>query len=79
MPVKPQHRREYKALCKRLIEWRLRAGLSQRELSTKLGRAITFASKVECCERRIDPPELADWARACGIDGDEVLRALGLE
>jgi hypothetical protein len=28
--------------------------------------------------RRIDPIELARWARACGVDPEEVKAALGL-
>ncbi|MCI0350412.1 MAG: helix-turn-helix domain-containing protein [Acidobacteriales bacterium] len=79
MPVKPQQRREYREICKRLVEWRERAKLSQRQLSRKLGRAITFASKVESCVRRIDPAELADWARACDVPSADVLQAIGLE
>ncbi len=65
-------------LCKCLQEWRKHAGLSQRALSKKLGRAITFASKVEARERRIDPIEFVDWARACGVATAEVISALGL-
>lgn len=58
-------------------EWRLRAGLSQRQLSTKLVRPITYASKVESQVRRVDPTELAEWANACGVDGKEFLSAVG--
>ena len=78
MPVKPQQRREYHDLCRRLREWRLRAGLSQRTLSKRLKRPITYASKVESQVRRIDPVELGDWALACKVNPRDVLAAMGL-
>jgi transcriptional regulator with XRE-family HTH domain len=65
-------------LCRSLQDWRKDAGLSQRGLSRKLGRPITFASKVEARERRLDPTEFAEWARVCGVANSEVLRAMGL-
>lgn len=77
MPTKPQQRREYQRLIKRLREWRLEAGLSQRALSARMGRSITYASKVESRERRIDPAELAEWAKACGATGNNLLEAIG--
>lgn len=78
VPTKPQQRRQYVELCKRLREWRLEAELSQRELSKRLKRPLTYASKVESRVRRIDPVELADWARVCGVDSVNVLKAIGL-
>jgi transcriptional regulator with XRE-family HTH domain len=59
-----------------LRQWRLEAGFSQRELSRRLKKAITYASKVECLERRIDPIELSDWARACNVAPATVIRTL---
>jgi hypothetical protein len=56
----------------------MRAGLSQRELSRRLDKPITYAGKVEARERRIDPVEMGEWATACGVPTPEVLRAIGL-
>ena len=47
--------------------------LSQRQLGEKLGKAQTFISKVETCERRIDIIEAAKWCIALGISLEEVL------
>ena len=47
--------------------------LSQRQLGEKLGKAQTFVSKVETCERRIDVIEAAKWCIALGTSLEEVL------
>ena len=47
--------------------------LSQRQLGEKLGKAQTFISKVETCERRIDIIEAAKWCIALEISLEEVL------
>lgn len=47
--------------------------LSQHQLGEKLGKAQTFISKVETCERRIDVIEAARWCSALGISLEDVL------
>ena len=47
--------------------------LSQRQLGDKLGKAQTFVSKVETCERRIDVIEAVKWCITLGISLEEVL------
>ena len=49
-------------LC-RLREARITAGLTQVQVAEKLGRTQAFVSKCELGERRIDPVDLADFAR----------------
>lgn len=68
MGARPQHAPSYRQLCGFLTQWRRRAGLSQRALSGRLKKPVTFASKVESGVRRIDPVELASWCSACGVD-----------
>jgi transcriptional regulator with XRE-family HTH domain len=78
MGAKPQHNPAYRRLCKRLRGWRDDAGLTQRALADRLRRPHSYVYKVESQNRRIDPVELAQWARACGVRPDEVLTAMGL-
>ncbi|MCH8345263.1 MAG: helix-turn-helix domain-containing protein [Planctomycetes bacterium] len=51
-----------------LRQWRLDAGLTQRELGRRLKRPHTFVHKTETGDRRIDPIEFVRWCRACGQD-----------
>jgi transcriptional regulator with XRE-family HTH domain len=50
-----------------LVDVRAEAGLNQRQLAEALKAPRSYVSKVEGGERRIDPIECAEWARACGI------------
>lgn len=50
-----------------LVEVRHTAGLTQRQLAERLELPRSHVSKIESGERRIDPVECADWARACGM------------
>jgi transcriptional regulator with XRE-family HTH domain len=53
-------------MLKRLREARLEAGLSQVQVAVALGKTQAFVSKCELGERRIDPIELAAFARLYG-------------
>jgi len=53
-------------LCRRLRDARERAGLSQTEAATALGKPQNYVSKSETSQRRIDPLELADLAALYG-------------
>lgn len=76
MGSRPQHATAYRQLCAMLKSMREDAGLSQRALSARLGRVVTFASKVEAGTRRIDPIELASWCKACGVDPSKAFSRL---
>lgn len=47
----------------RLRQARLDAGLTQAQVAAALGKTQAFVSKCELGERRIDPIDLADFAR----------------
>lgn len=78
MGAKPQHNPAYRRLCKRLRDWRQGAGLTQRALAERLRRPHSYVYKVESQNRRIDPIELAQWARACGVKPADVLSTIGM-
>ena len=50
-------------MLKRLREARIAAGLTQMEVAKALQRTQVFVSKCESGERRIDPIDLADFAK----------------
>ncbi len=57
------HTSRYKEMLRRLRLARKQAGLTQVEVATALGRTQAFVSKCELGERRIDPLDLADFAK----------------
>ncbi|WP_349999100.1 helix-turn-helix transcriptional regulator [Stenotrophomonas lacuserhaii] len=61
------HRKEYAALIEVVRDARLAAGLTQLQVSRKLGRSQSFISDVETGKRRIDLVELRDIARLAGL------------
>jgi transcriptional regulator with XRE-family HTH domain len=74
MAARPQHALSYRQMCVLLTKWREKAGISQRELSQRLKKPITYANKVEAGIRRIDPIELAAWCRACSVEPVDAYR-----
>lgn len=60
---RPVHNPRYRQMLARLRQARLEAGLTQVQVATKLGKTQAFVSKCELGERRIDPIDLADFAR----------------
>lgn len=63
-------------LRKLLVDSRLRRGLSQASLATRLGKPQSFVSKYETGERRLDVVEFATICRALEEDPIAVFRAL---
>lgn len=57
------HTARYKEMLRRLRQARQAAGLTQVEVAAALGRTQAFVSKCELGERRMDPIDLADFAR----------------
>lgn len=53
----------YDVMVQRLIQARREAGLTQREVSVRIGRAHSFLSKCETGERRVDVLELLQLAK----------------
>ena len=71
MPESPEYRLsspDYKAMVEKLKQARQEAGLHQAEVAERLGKPQSYVSKVERAERRIDPPELARFAKVYGRD-----------
>lgn len=62
------HRSEYEILRRSLREHRLKAGLTQSELSDQLGRSQSFVSDVERGVRRLDVVELRDICQLLGVN-----------
>ena len=53
---------EYRFLIGRVREARIEAGLTQSAVASALGRPLSFVSKCELGERRIDPIDLERFA-----------------
>ncbi|MCI8212096.1 XRE family transcriptional regulator [Pseudomonas sp. S25] len=66
--MKTIHNTRYQSLLTLLLEARIEAGLTQKELATKLGRPQSFVSKTENAERRLDVIEFMDLCQ--GLDAD---------
>jgi len=71
--VKTIHNTRYQSLLTLLLEARANAGLTQKELATKLGRPQSFVSKTENAERRLDVIEFMDVCRGLDADPHELL------
>lgn len=63
----------HKALMTALSSAREGAGLSQRELAKRLGRAHSFVGKIESGERQLNVLEFCDYADALGVDAAKLL------
>lgn len=72
----PQHDPAYRHLCDLLKQWRLDAELTQVELGQVFGRPHTFIHKCEAGDRRIDPVELIQWCRACGLTPGQAINQI---
>ncbi len=64
----------YTQLRRHLVTARKNAGVTQVELSQRLGKPQSYVSKVEQGERRLDVIEFAEYASALGLDPVRVLR-----
>jgi transcriptional regulator with XRE-family HTH domain len=58
------HFPDYQAMVQLLVQERLAAGLTQRQLAQRLGKPHSYVSKIEVSERRIDIMELIHYLRA---------------
>lgn len=69
------HRDDLRAIVAALASLRQKRGVSQRELSRRLGLHVMTVSKIESGFRNLTLPEFLDIARELGSDPKEVLRA----
>lgn len=71
--MKTIHNSRYQAFLPLLLEAKVEAGITQKELATKLGRSQSFVSKTENAERRLDVIEFMDVCRGLDADMHELL------
>lgn len=62
----------HKALMAALVAARSKAGVTQRELARRLGRAHSFVGKIESGERQLNVLEFCELADALGVDAREL-------
>lgn len=70
------HSRHSKIISQKLVEIRNKAGLTQRALAKKLGRAHSFVAYCELGERRVDLAEFFWICKACGASPEKETSAL---
>jgi transcriptional regulator with XRE-family HTH domain len=78
---KAQHAPAYRLLPPLLRKMREAAGMTQRDLGSKLKKPQSWVYNCESANRRVDVTEFVLWCRACGVDPAEafgdVLARLG--
>ena len=75
-PVQSVRTAGYDALLEMLREAREMKGISQRDLSKRLGRGFTYMVKIERGTRRVDLVELVEICVALGVDPVELVTSL---
>ncbi len=76
MPSKAQHSRAYKAVPPLLRSMREEAGLTQREIGTRLRKPQSWVYNCEAANRRVDIAEFVAWCQACGTNPAEAFANL---
>jgi transcriptional regulator with XRE-family HTH domain len=74
--AKSLHTPEYERFRAFLVAARERAGLTQVEVSARLGRPQSFVAKYEGGERRLDVVELLQVCSALGVDPHQLVDAM---
>lgn len=74
--MKQRYSQRHTALQTILKEARLKAGLTQQDLASRLKRSDNFISYVERGERMLDVLEFIDYAEALGVDAKKLLGKL---
>ncbi len=59
-----------------LLDARMNAGVTQRELARRLGRAHSYVSRIELGDRRIDVPEFIQWCEMLSADPVDLMRQI---
>src|SRR5215469_18421072 len=62
-PRDREYQEAYRAFRSRLVQARRQAGMTQRQVCTKMGKSTSFVSKCELGERRVDYVELQKLAQ----------------
>lgn len=66
----------HRAMIGLLVAARERAGLTQRQLATRLRRPHSFVGRMEAGERRVDVVEFIEIARVLGANPKELFEQL---
>ncbi len=74
MATKSQHSAAYRALPGFLRELREEAGLTQRELGTRLRKPQSYVYNCETANRRVDVTEFIAWTQACDVESLKAFR-----
>jgi transcriptional regulator with XRE-family HTH domain len=74
--AKSLHTPEYEYFRTLLVAAREKAGLTQVEVSTRMGRPQSFVAKYEGGERRLDVVEFVNVCTSLGVDPHAVLTEL---
>ena len=74
--AKSLHTPEYEQFRSLLVAAREKAGLTQADVSTRLGRPQSFVAKYEGGERRLDVVEFVHVCAALNVDPQAVLKDL---
>lgn len=64
----------HRILISELVQARVAAGLTQRDLAAKLRKPQSFIGKVESIERNLSVLEFLEWAEAIGADPASLLK-----
>ncbi len=73
---KPQHHPRYLRLIALLRETRIKSGLTQRHLATRLRKPPSYVHKGEVGSRRLDFREVVEWCDALKLDVASAVRAV---
>jgi transcriptional regulator with XRE-family HTH domain len=76
MPTKRNQALIYRKVPPFLQEMRRRAGLTQRQLATRIGQSQWWIARSESGSRRLDVAEFAEFCRGCGVEPAKALTEL---
>lgn len=65
--------RQLERLCELLVEARIAAGLTQRQLAERLNRPHSYIGKIEIGERRLDVVEFLALCNAIDVEPSAIL------
>jgi transcriptional regulator with XRE-family HTH domain len=74
--IKTIYNPRYSKILKRLIEARIKADISQKELALALNINQSDISKIEHGQRKIDITEFLDWLKVTRVDINQFISEL---
>jgi transcriptional regulator with XRE-family HTH domain len=73
---KSTHTPHYRLVMEELVNMREKAGLTQRQLASRLNRECSFVWRIEKGERRLDVVEFFWVCVACNVDPSKIYSKL---